>query len=161
MVELYLPRPVSEDMYYETYISVEQRNRRRCDDLKLENKLGTHSWDKRVNLIFYGVSDVETYNFSTQYIAYEDTFRVFFCALDVHMIDKDIGSRPTRLTSKITGRSSSSIPFRKRVAAHLFQTYKKIRLQNGIFTTYHKKGGFRIFQMKTTRMRSLCHMEYP
>ena len=35
-------------------------NRRKCDGLKSEKKLGSHSWDKRVNMVIFGVSIFET-----------------------------------------------------------------------------------------------------
>ena len=57
-------------------------NRRRCDDLNSEKKLGTNSWGKRFNLSIFDVSFVDTYNVYTQSLAYEDTSHVFFVALD-------------------------------------------------------------------------------
>ena len=60
MVDLYIPQPVSEEIYYAKCSAFELHNRIRCDDMKLENKLGTNSWDKHVDLSIFGVSVVET-----------------------------------------------------------------------------------------------------
>ena len=59
MVDLGIPQPVEAYMYYATCTSVEQNNRRRCDDIKLEKNLGTHSWYGRVNLSIFGVYIVD------------------------------------------------------------------------------------------------------
>ena len=117
MVDLYTPKLLLEEMYYTTCSSNEPHNQRRCDDLKLDPKLGT--------LSIFGVSVVETYNVATQFLAYEDTSHVFFYALSEWMIDNDLYLSPTRPPSKRTSRSASYVPVRKRGAAYLFQICKK------------------------------------
>ena len=159
MVDLDIPQPVATEIYYATCSKIVQNNQIRCNDLKLEKKLGTHSWGRRVNLSIFSVSVVDTYNVATQSLAYEETSHVLFCALAEEMTDNNLDSRPTRPPSKRTGRSASPVPVRKRAAAHLFKICKKIRLQNGRCTTYHKQGRHRICQVNTTWMCSLCHME--
>ena len=47
-------------MYYYTCSAIDMYNIRRCDYLKLEENLGTHSWDKRINTSILGVSVVDT-----------------------------------------------------------------------------------------------------
>ena len=89
--------------------------------------MDTHSWDKHVDLSIFGVYIVDTYNVATTYII----SNVFFCILSEEIINTNLGSRPTRPTSKKTGRSALPVPVRKRVTAYLFQTRKK---------EYHKRG---------------------
>ena len=81
MVYLETPQTVAAYVYYDTCIAINRKNQRRCDDLKLEKKLGTHSWDHRVNLGVFGVTVIDTYHVATHYLAYEETSRVFFCSL--------------------------------------------------------------------------------
>ena len=59
------------------YSAVDQNNRRRCDDIKLEKKMGTHIWYKRVNLSIFGVSFVDTYNITNKSLSCEYTSRLF------------------------------------------------------------------------------------
>ena len=117
MVYLETPQTVAAYVYYDTCIAINRKNQRRCDDLKLDPKLGT--------LSIFGVSVVETYNVATQFLAYEDTSHVFFYALSEWMIDNDLYLSPTRPPSKRTSRSASYVPVRKRGAAYLFQICKK------------------------------------
>ena len=87
--------------------------------------LGTHSWEKCVNIRILGVSDVETYKTNNQSLAYEHTSCVLFWVFYEEMIDNNINSRPTRLPSDKTGRNALSVSFSKLAASHLFQTCKK------------------------------------
>ena len=60
MVELDTSKPSASDMYYATCRSVDQHNRRRCDDIKSEKNSGTQSWDIHVNMSIVGVSVVNS-----------------------------------------------------------------------------------------------------
>ena len=102
MVELDITRPLVEDIYYDTYIFVEWDNRRSCDDIKSEKKLGTHCWDWCVIMSVFGVSVVNYYNVSKQLLAYKETSHELFCALDKYTVVKNMDSSPTRLPSKRT-----------------------------------------------------------
>ena len=78
--------------------------------------MGNHTWDKYVNMSIFGVSVVDTYNFATQSISYEDTSRVLLCDLSEDMTDNDINLSPTTPSSNRTVRSASHVPVKKRVA---------------------------------------------
>ena len=73
MVELDIPQPLAADMYYDICSVIDRHNRRRCNDIKLEKKLGTHDWDRRVNMIICDVSVVDSCTLATQSLEYEDT----------------------------------------------------------------------------------------
>ena len=122
MVDLYTHQPVAEDIYYNTFSDVDRKNRRRCNYINSEKKLGTHNGNKCVILSIFGLSFVDTYNVATKSLNYEDNYHVLFYDFGEYMIDNYLDSSPTRPPSKITGRSASSVPVRKRVSAHLFQT---------------------------------------
>ena len=66
----------------------------RCDVINLEKKLNSNSWDKRVNMSIFGISVFCTCNVTTNYLAYEYNFCVFFYDLSEEMIDNDLDSRP-------------------------------------------------------------------
>ena len=102
MVELDITKPVEEDIYYDTYISVEWYNRRICDYIKSEKKLDTHCWDWCVNMSVFCVSVVNYYNVSNQLLAYKETSHELLCALDKYTVVKNLDSSPTRLPSKRT-----------------------------------------------------------
>ena len=120
MVYLNIPIPVSEDMYYATRSDFDKNNQRRCDDIKLEKRLGTHIWYLSVNMSIFVVSVVDTYNVATKSLAYEETYNLFLYDLAEDKIDKDLYSRPIRPPSKITGGSASPLPVKKGVTAHIF-----------------------------------------
>ena len=128
MVGLDTSQPLEVEIYYDICSAINWHNRRGYDDLKLEKKFGTHSWDRQANLSIFSVSVVGTYNVATQSPTYEETSSVFFCDLAEESIDNNLYSFTKRPPSKRTGRSASPVPVRKRVAAHLFQTCKKRRL---------------------------------
>ena len=110
-------------------------------------------------MIIFGVSIVDTYNIYNQSLAYKNTYRILLCALSEEIINNYLDSSTTRPPSNIIRRSTSNVPVRKRASAHLFQTCKKRRPHNSICTTYHNRGIFRIFQMKTSWMCYICLME--
>ena len=60
MMDLDIPQPISAYIYYDTPSSTYGHNQRRCDDINLDKKLGTHSWDWRVNMIIFGIYVVNT-----------------------------------------------------------------------------------------------------
>ena len=80
MLVLEIPQPLEAYIYYDICSATAWKNQRRLDYLKLEKKLGTHSWYQRVNLSIFGVSVVGIYNVATQYLAYEETSHALFWA---------------------------------------------------------------------------------
>ena len=60
-VELRVEQPKTCELYYATCASIDQHNRHRQDTLKLETKLETNSWDKRVNTTLFGMCVVDTW----------------------------------------------------------------------------------------------------
>ena len=137
----------------------------------MEKYLETHSRDWCVDTIVLGLFVVSNYNAATKYLVYEETSHVFFYDFSEKLICNSMDSSPTRPTTSTTRptiskngkdwKSASSVPFITRPTEHIFQKRKKILLQYGRVTTFHKQGRCRICQMKTTWMFSICNIEYP
>ena len=54
------------DMYYDTCSANDRHNRRRFDDIRLDKKLATHSWEFPVDIIIFVIATFYTYNVATQ-----------------------------------------------------------------------------------------------
>ena len=78
------------EKYYTANAKIDQHNRIRQDDLKLEHKLQTLDWSMRVNLSIFGVICVDTYLVYTrateqEFMSKED----FFMELATELIDNN------------------------------------------------------------------------
>ena len=60
-VALEIPQPKATHVYYSVCGKIDQSNRTRQDNLDIKKILGTHRWDKRVNLSIFGIELVDTY----------------------------------------------------------------------------------------------------
>ena len=49
-VNLVIAQPQIAEMYYSTCSAIDEHNRLRQDDLRIEKKIETHNWSMRVNL---------------------------------------------------------------------------------------------------------------
>ena len=96
MVDLYIPQPVSAEIYYATRSIIDWNNQIHCDDIELDNNVVINSCDRYFNLIVFGVSIFYTYNVATKFLTYEDNYRVLLYALDEDIINNDKYFRTTR-----------------------------------------------------------------
>lgn len=60
-VVLTVPQPKTVELYYSCCAHIDRHNRCRQDDLRLEQKLGTHDWSLRVNLSVLGMCIVDSW----------------------------------------------------------------------------------------------------
>ena len=90
IVDLYIPKYLKADNYYNIWSAILRNNQRRWNDIKLEKKLVTQSWCQGVNPGTSGVSVVNTYNVETQYLAYEETSNELLYDFTEDMIDNDL-----------------------------------------------------------------------
>lgn len=60
-VALTVAQPEAVELYYSCCARVDRHNRCRQDDLRLEHKLGTHSWSQRVILSILGMCIVDAW----------------------------------------------------------------------------------------------------
>ena len=161
-----MEQPKASEIYYNNCASIDQHNRHRQDTLKLETKVETNSWDKRVNTTLFGMCVVDTWlawsqvnsnNVSTQSDFYRD--------LAEELIDNNFdrlgtprkagrhASSPNNLVDSRTGHPRAG------VAAHLTPTKKKRKKKNGEVTNHAKQGYCAICRRKTKYMCSLCYDE--
>ena len=120
-----IPKPLEVDIYYTICSSMVRHNQISRNDLKLDRKLGNHSWDHHVILSILGVYVFGKYNVATQYLSYEETYHALLCGFSVYMVDNDPNSIPSRPPSCRTGRSVLPVIFRTRPTTQFFQTYNK------------------------------------
>jgi len=60
-VAVTVPQPEVAEIYYSCAAKIDQHNRCRQDDLRLEHKFGTHDWSLRVNLSLLGMCFVDAW----------------------------------------------------------------------------------------------------
>ena len=89
-VELEIPQPKAAEHYYSANAKIDESNRVRQDDFKLERKLVTKDWAIRVNHSIMGMADVDTYYIGRACGWWEDQCPDdFYYALAEEMIDND------------------------------------------------------------------------
>ena len=169
-VELRIEQPKASQLYYDTCASIDQHNRHRQDTLKLETKVETHSWDKRVNTTLFGMCVVDTWLAWSQVNINNNisigTQSDFYRDLAEELIDNNFDragtprrgaalqpSSPSNLVDSRTGKPRAG------VAAHLTPIKKKRRKKNGELTNHAKQGYCSICRRKTKYMCSLCYDE--
>jgi len=61
-----VPQPEVAEIFYGCFTQIDRHNRCRQDDLRLEQKLGTHDWTQRLNLPLFGIRIVESWMLHTR-----------------------------------------------------------------------------------------------
>jgi hypothetical protein len=132
MQHLTIPLPNAANLYYSNCGRIDQHNRKRQDDLKLERKIGTHDWSKRGNFTIEGMIVVDAY---LTYIACtqphleqreRETFDEFIHKLSDELIEWRKTARETRSTAAaVFSPSKRKVPPSSTVV-HLTPT-KKLR----------------------------------
>ncbi len=59
--KILIDQPKCAEMYYKGNAKIDQHNRIRQADLKLETKIGTMDWSKRANISLFGMMVVDAY----------------------------------------------------------------------------------------------------
>ena len=65
MMYLYTLQLLASDVYDDMFSAINCHNQIRCNNLKLEKNLVTHSLDQSVNLSMFGVAVVDTVKVAT------------------------------------------------------------------------------------------------
>ena len=133
-VELQVEQPKASELYYAACASIDQHNCHCQDMLKLETKLETNSWDKRVNTTLFGMCVVDTWLAWSQVnnVISTNSQSDFYRDLAEELIDSyynRLGTcstahellSPSNLFDSWTGQPRAG------VAAHLTPTKKKLR----------------------------------
>lgn len=86
-MHLSVEQPEASKQYYEYCAKIDQHNRIRQDDLKIERKYGTHDWSKRVNLAIFGMIAVDAYLMHKHCTGISESPHEFFSRLSEELID--------------------------------------------------------------------------
>ena len=102
MVEFAVPQPKAAEIYYSTCGKIDQSNRVRQDDIKLEKKFETKDWSMRVNSSIFSLVCVDTWYVYKECTETTEDIDEFVYGLAEEMIDNNIsfaGRIRTRLSS--------------------------------------------------------------
>lgn len=150
-VTLRVPQPKAAEMYYKTCAAVDQHNRHRQATLKLETKLKTTDWSKRVNMTLLGITIVDTWLAWSQATGSKCTQSEFYNDLAEELIDNNYdrvggtgsrqqptGSENSPLTQNLINPRTGSV--RAGISIHLTPTKKKRKRKDGTVTNHLKQG---------------------
>eukprot|EP00977_Amphora_coffeiformis_P022944 scaffold11978_cov153-Amphora_coffeaeformis.AAC.1 len=86
-VHLSIRQPQASKIYYDNCGRIDQHNRIRQADLKVERKYGTNDWSLRVNLSLFSICVVDSYLLWTGTTGVKESPHDFFSALAEELID--------------------------------------------------------------------------
>ena len=86
-VGLTINQPKAAEMYYNTCVKIDHHNKRRHDTLRLEIKVNTNDWSKRVNQIILGIILVDTFLCYNQLVDDSEKEVDFYLRLAEELID--------------------------------------------------------------------------
>eukprot|EP00977_Amphora_coffeiformis_P016005 scaffold4849_cov153-Amphora_coffeaeformis.AAC.1 len=105
-VYLSIRQPNASKLYYDNCGRIDQHNRVRQADLKIEHKYGTNDWSLRVNLSLFSVCVVDSYHLYTNATGDKESPHAFFSALAEELIDY---GRVTRAQLQAIGDASPTL----------------------------------------------------
>jgi len=132
------------EKYYSANAKVDQHNRIRQDDLKLERKVQTLDWSKRVNLSVLGIICVDTLHmWSSATDNQQKTKDDFFIQLATELIDNDYdgrraGTRRPRVSIDDDGGSDGASSSGRGI--YLTPTKRMRKNKDGKETTHRYQG---------------------
>eukprot|EP00977_Amphora_coffeiformis_P024489 scaffold16003_cov149-Amphora_coffeaeformis.AAC.5 len=86
-VHLSIRQPQASKIYYDNCGRIDQHNRIRQADLKVERKYGTNDWSLRVNLSLFSICVVDSYLLWNGTTGVKESLHDFFSALAEELID--------------------------------------------------------------------------
>ena len=165
--ELTIPIPKAAEDYYAACGKIDRHNRSRQDNLQLERKLGTKSWDTRVNFSILGMIVVDSW-LAWKGIFGEDLDEVekeFYEALAEELIDNEYNTRSSRRRARRRAQESESaspeafgadgLP-QSGIGPHLTPTRKKRKNTNHTYQGYCS-----VCRRKTIHVCSACRDANP
>ena len=153
--ELSIPQPKAAEIYYSVCGKIDQSNRTRQDDFKLERKLQTKSWHIRVNQTVLGFNDVDTYRVGKLCDLWDgENPNEFYYGLAEEMIDNTYDAIVGNRRQQASQQSVNNSP-----AAHCTPTRRKRkRKSDQTLTNYSLQGNCPVCKTyKTTMVCTLCH----
>lgn len=96
-------QPLCVESYYDGAGAVDQRNRLRAAELRVDKSLATKDWSRRVNFGIWGVAVCDSYALYQQVVHADLRFsspHEYFCKLADQLIDNTEGVRVTRASAQ-------------------------------------------------------------
>ncbi len=170
-VEFEIKQSAAAETFYDACAVIDQNNRERQDDLKLERKLVTQDWSKRVNISLLAMSIVDGRNLRKSCTLKDEDKNAYYWNLAEEMIDNKIDERVTRSSTRASFESSAqdddTSPLANKrtgllmsgTGTHLTPT-KKRKKANGVQTTHTAQGRCKVCKTgRTAHICSQCEVE--
>ena len=160
-VQLTINQPMAAELYYDTCGKIDQHNKRRHDTLRLEKKIETNDWSKRVNLSIFAMTVVDSFLLYNQLVDDKESEMVFYAKLAEELIDNqyDRVVRRKRPSGDGFGSPSSIIGAdglpRAGINTHLTPTKRK-RMARGAITKQYYQGKCKVCKKKSKFTCSQC-----
>ena len=163
--ELTVPQPKCSEIYYDVCASIDQHNRHRQDTLRIERKIETKSWDKRVTTSLFGIYVVDTwlmYKGATTDSVHPDpelNQQDFYCALAEELIERGDSRRNRRAGREGSVRTNpqQSNSLNIDLIPVLRPVSKRKRNRDGSLTPNRSQGRCKIcYKGRPTTICSLC-----
>ena len=97
-----IPQPKAAEMYYKAAGKIDQHNRHRQDSLRLERKLQTTDWSKRVNITIFAMTVIDAFLLmkGCQSFGVLSDPKLFIEQLALELVDNDYDRRTLRRSTK-------------------------------------------------------------
>ena len=166
-VAVTVPQPEVTEIYYTCAAKIDQHNRCRQADLRLEHKFGTHDWSQRVNISLLGMCTVDAWFLHTRARGPSATLKraTFYEELATGLIDKKFDASSYRLRGEraaAAGAAAASTTDEGSVACgvgtHLTPTTKR-RKSSAAEPSLHlvQRDGRVCKQHRSSLVCSTCH----
>ena len=165
-----IPQPKIAEMYYTTCGAIDRHNRLRQDDLRIEKKIETKDWSRRVNLSIFSMIVVDTwlvFNAMRNTPTVQLNQKEFYSVLSEELIDNSYGSRGCPSSQPRSSPNAASFVQdacmralesggpRAGVLTHLTPV-KRLKNSKGERTSFRYQGRCKECQKKTTWQCSDC-----
>lgn len=150
-VALTVRQPKVAEVYYSACASIDQHNRCRQDDLRLERKLVTHDWSKRVGLSILGIIIVDSWLLYKGARAGEGRVqRRYYEMLATNLIDNTYDSHGLRRRSSMCAEEEARLPAMSAFGPRLSPTKKRKK------NSFSAQRDCKVCKNRTTFVCSTC-----
>ena len=120
-----ISQPKAAEMFYTAAGKIDQHNRHRQDSLRLERKLQTTDWSKRVNITLFGMTVVDAYLLMKGCQSFNVLHdpKLFIEQLALELVDNDYDRRTVRAsTKKKRSREVDILPMPREIDTSVYLT---------------------------------------
>ena len=100
-VDITVTQPETSEIYYDVCAKIDQHNRMRQSDLRMEKKLQTKSWEKRVNLSILSMAIVDSYLLYKACTGKKMTQHEYYCGLADEMVENTWSGTPSNVRKNV------------------------------------------------------------